>query len=234
MTVPPPPPPRTNYLLYGIVGAVVGLAIVVVVLLLSSDGDDAASTTTGATSETTTAETTATTASPTTTLAGSTSTSEATTTTTAAPAFAGDTNNKVAEGDLFTPFAFLDDIRFAQREEGFTRVVFDFEGAEVPWWAVSYAAGPFTNIGDEPVPVAGAAFLQIDLSSTSFDLSGEEVRETYDGPRRIPVESISVTEVVRLEDFEGVSTWIIGVRSEKPFLVGTLTDPPRVYVDIQD
>jgi hypothetical protein len=60
------------------------------------------------------------------------------------------------------------------------------------------------------------------------------VRITYEGPDRIDASSNSVTEIVVLEDFEGVSTLIIGVTAEKPFQVGTLTDPPRVYVDIQD
>ena len=28
--------------------------------------------------------------------------------------------------------------------------------------------------------------------------------------------------------------WVIGVTAEKPFTVGTLTDPPRIYVDMAD
>jgi hypothetical protein len=113
-------------------------------------------------------------------------------------------------------------------------VVFDFEGSDVPWWSVAYAPGPFTNLGDEPIAVGGSAFLEVVLSSTSFDLTGDEVRISYPGPDRVPVGTTSVVEVVRVEDFEGVSNWVIGVTSEKPFLIGTLTDPPRVYIDIQD
>jgi len=230
-TTPPPPPAETNYILWGLLGLIVGLAIVVVVLLLASDDGDEVAATTAATSSTTVATTT-TTAAPSSTTSAPPSTT--TTTTTTAPAFSGDTSDKVADGEPFGTFAFLADIRFAQREQGFTRVVFDFEGTEIPWWAAGYESGPFTNIGDELVPVGGDAFIKVDLSSTSFDLSGEEVRETYEGPRRIPVNSLSVVEIVRLEDFEGVSSWVIGVTGEKPFEVGTLTDPPRVYLDIAD
>jgi hypothetical protein len=227
--IPPPPAGRPNYLLYGLGGLIIGLSIVVVILVLTSTDEASTDTTVAATDTTAGTESTIT---PPTNAAPTTTAAE--TTTTAGAAFAGDTSSKVAPGNPFATFAFLDDIRFAQRDEGFTRVVFDFEGTDVPWWSVGYASGPFTNLGDEPIPVAGGAFLQVDLASTSYDLSGAEMRLTYEGADRIAVNSTSVVEVVRLEDFEGVSSWVIGVTSEKPFLVGTLTNPPRVFADIQD
>ena len=153
--------------------------------------------------------------------------------TTTAPGFTGDTATKSGQM-VGSPDPRLVDVRWAQRD-GFTRVVFDFGGdSGTPMYEVGYSSGPFTDLQGTPVPVAGTAFVQVNLASTSFDLSGAEVRITYEGPDRIDVSSNSVTEVVVLEDFEGVSTWIIGVTAEKPFQVGTLTDPPRVYVDIQD
>jgi hypothetical protein len=148
--------------------------------------------------------------------------------------FDGDTEAKTADGDLFSVFALLDDVRFAQRE-GFTRVVFDFEGEVVPWWDIRYEAGPFVGVPGDLVPVEGDSFLSILMSTSGFDLSTAEVRVVYEGPERIPVHSLSVTEIVRVEDFEAVSQWVIGIDSEpRPFQVGTLLDSPRLYVDISD
>ena len=221
--VPPPPPKGPNYLLLGLLGVIVGLLVVVIVLMVSG-GDETAATTQPTTTEVTTA-------------VGTDSTVAATTSAaafgTTVPAFAGDTEPKVAAGEPFGTFAFLAGVRFLQRE-GFTRVVFDFEGDTASWWSVEYAAGPFVSAADEPIPIAGTEFLRVVLSSTSFDLSGAEVRITYDGPERIEANTNSVVEIVRTDDFEGSSTWVIGVTGIKPFAVGTLTDPPRVFIDVAD
>jgi len=196
---------------------IVGLVIVVIVLLVTSGDDEAATTSAVAT------------------IAATSVTSDPLpTTATTLPPFPGDTGDEVAAGDPFGSFNFLHDVRVQQREEGFTRVVFGFEAGEIPWWSVGYAAGPFTSISDEPIPIDGSAFLRVVLSSVGYDLSGAEARITYDGPERIGADTNTVLEVVLIDDFEGVSTWVIGVDDMKPFLVGTLTDPPRIHIDIED
>ncbi len=215
---PPPPPPGPSYILFGLLGVIVALVIVVVVLLVTSGDDD-----------------TGTTAAANPTIAAMSSTSgPPPTTATTLPPFPGDTGDEVAVGNPFGTFNFLHDVRVQQREEGFTRVVFDFEDGDIPWWSAGYVAGPFTSTSDEPIPIDGAAFLRVVLSSVGYDLSGAEVRITYSGPERIAAGTNSVVEVVLVDDFEGVSTWVIGVDDLKPFVVGTLTDPPRVYIDIED
>lgn len=232
-TPPPPPPPSPNYVLFGLLGVIVALLVVVVVLLVSS-GDEESVATTAAANPTVAASSST---SGSTVEATSASTTEAPATTAAAttlPPFQGDTGDEVAAGDFFGTFNFLENIRFQQRQGGFTRVVFDFEDGDIPWWSVGYATGPFVDPGDNPIAVDGDAYLQVVLSSTSFDLSGAEVRITYDGPDRIPANTNSVVEIVNVDDFEGSSTWIIGVDGMKPFAVGTLTNPPRVYIDIGD
>ena len=212
---PPPPPPaaRPNYILFGLLGIIVGLLIVVVMLIVTSGDEDAPATTASAdptiAAPTTVVETT---------LAAATTATEATTTTL----------------EPFGVFNWLSEVRFQQRDEGFTRVVFDFEPGDVPWWSAEYTSGPFNSTGDGVIPVSGTDFLRVILSSTTYDLTGAEVRITYDGSERIPANTNSVTEVVLIDDFEGVSEWVIGVNGNKPFSVGTLTNPPRVYVDIGD
>ena len=213
----------------GVLGAIVGLLVIAVIILVSGGDNDPATTTAAANP----------------TVAASPSTSEPSVESTATPTtqvpatatlppFQGTTDEKVAAGEPFGTFNFLHDVRFQQREAGFTRVVFDFEEGDVPWWSVGYTAGPFTAISDEPIPVAGTEYLQVVLGSVGYDLSGTEVRITYNGPNRIAAGTNSVVEVVLIDDFEGISTWVIGVDGMKPFVVGTLTDPPRIYVDIED
>ena len=224
MTGPPSPPRREpSYALLALAGILAGLVVVVVVLLLTGGDDEAAPTTFPPTI-----------AAPTTSSAPPTTEVTTTAATTAPhPPFAGSTDPQQAPGDPFGAFAFLADVRVQQRE-GFTRVVFDFEGDTVPWWSVEYAAGPFVSISDEPIPIGGTAFLRVVLASTSFDLSGAEVRITYDGPEQVAANTRSVVEMVRTDDFEGSSTWVVGVMGVKPYAVGTLTGPARIFIDIED
>jgi hypothetical protein len=219
---------------------VVGLAVVglltALVVLVSVDRNsggraDAAATSSPATTATTMPTTTTTSTTTTTT---STTTTTTSTTTTTVP---DDADRGVeAAGEPFGDFALLTDVRVARREEGVTRVVFDFAESDVaPWWRVDYAEGPFIGSGGPPVDIDGDAFLRVTLSSSTVDLSGADVRTVYDGPDRIEAGTGGVVELAMVEDFEGVLVWVIGLEGgEHPFTVDTLTDPPRVYVDIAD
>jgi hypothetical protein len=148
----------------------------------------------------------------------------------------GDAEAKEAAGEPFGDFAQLTGIRFAEHAEGFTRIVFDFDESDgtVPWWRVEYDEGPFVGAGGPEVEVEGDAFLVVTLSSSGVDLSDAEPRETYSGDDRIEIDTATVAEMARVEDFEGVLVWVIGIRGgERPFTVDTLTGPPRVYIDVQ-
>ena len=118
-------------------GLITGLVITLAVIMLTSDGgDDTAATTAPTTNPsttlpTTTAPTTTTTAAPTTTAATTSSTS----TTTTIP-FPGDLSTKGTDSITGTPGA-LTDIRLGDHD-GYTRIVFDFEGAGEHWWTVGY------------------------------------------------------------------------------------------------
>lgn len=225
--VPPPAGRDPSYGLLALAGLLAGLVVVVVILLVTG-GDETVPATGPAT--TPTAAAARSTAAATTAAVATTATAA---TETPPSQFAGDTGPEVAGGDPFADFAFLTDVGI-QQHQGFTRVVLGFEGDTVPWWSVEYAAGPFVSAADEAIPVGGTAFLRVVLASTSFDLSGSEVRITYDGPERIAANTGSAVEIVRTDDFEGSSTWIVGVMGIKPFAVGTGTEPARVHIDIAD
>jgi len=209
-----------------------GFALALAVTAAACGDGTFGTTTTGAATTTSAATTTV----ATTTSAGTTTTATTTTTaaTTTTSAFAGDTGPE-ASPIRGVPSGLLTDVRYAQRE-GFTRIVFDFAGTDgFPAYDIRYQAGPFRNMADEVVPVAGTAFLRVQLQPASrVDLSVDPYVLTYTGPERIDPGTVSVEEVVFVEDFEANMVWVIGITGEKPFTVGTLTNPPRIYIDIAD
>ncbi len=121
----------------------------------------------------------------------------------------------------------------AARQDGFDRVVFEFEG-DVPGYAVRYVDRPINEDGSgNPVEVKGDSVLQVRMEPASgVDLSGAELRQTYKGPNRITPSTSVVTELVRTGDFEAVLTWVIGVKGKPGFRVDTTTGPPRLIIEI--
>jgi hypothetical protein len=91
---------------------------------------------------------------------------------------------------------------------------------EVPGYSISYQPGPFVQAGSgTPVPVAGNAFLVVKLNpATGFDFTTGQ--KSYTGPARLtPARTAFVVDLVRTGDFESVTTWVIGLRDEVPFIV---------------
>lgn len=121
----------------------------------------------------------------------------------------------------------------AAKQDGFDRVVFEFEGA-VPGYSVRYIDRPITeDASGETVEVKGDSVLQVRMEPASgADLSGEELRITYKGANRLTPSTAVVTELVRTGDFEAVLTWVIGVKGKPGFRVDTLTGPSRLIVEI--
>jgi hypothetical protein len=210
---------------FGILVAVLGglfvaLATVLIVLLFSRNGGE---TTTTAASDTTAAETTV----------GSTSTSEATTTsaatttgattstappttTTAAP-FAGTLDQKTGEVQG-TPAGRLTAIRSAGHE-GYTRVVFDFAAGGIPGYWIGYNSAGVLTVLLYPMD-----------ATTPYDAG------IFDGSGSHTVNEGSIVEVQDAGMGGGSGEWSFDIvlTGQKPFLVGTLADPPRIYVDIAD
>ena len=122
------------------------------------------------------------------------------------------------------------------RHEGYDRVVFQFAGDGLPGWEVAWVDGPVRQDGSgEAVEVPGAAVLGVRLDPASIvDLSGVELEQVYDGPDRVEGTGGTVVEVVRASDFEAVSRWAIGLADRVDFRVLTLSDPPRLVVDVRN
>lgn len=132
------------------------------------------------------------------------------------------------------PTALLTTVR-AARQEGFDRVVFEFEG-QAPGYDVRYVPRPVHEDGSgAPIEVRGGAVVQVRMEAASgSDLSSAVLRRTYTGPTRIDPKTPEVVEIVRTGDFEAVLGWAIGVRDRVDFKVTTLTSPGRVVIDLRN
>ncbi|HEX3127949.1 MAG TPA: hypothetical protein VH394_11520 [Thermoanaerobaculia bacterium] len=129
-----------------------------------------------------------------------------------------------------SPPAILREVRAAS-QEGFDRVVFEFEGNAVPGYRVGYVDPPATQCGSgEPVQVEGTARLQVRLVPAQAHTEAGEatVRERERRPG-LPV----VKELESICDFEADVTWVLGLAARNRFRVQELTGPPRLVIDIE-
>ena len=93
---------------------------------------------------------------------------------------------------------------------------------------------PFVDTAGTTQPVAGAAFLDVWLQGTSaVQLDAAQLIEHYPGPDRVSAgDTLVVTEVVDIDDFETNVHWTIGLTSQQPLTVTTLDAPGRLVIDI--
>lgn len=121
------------------------------------------------------------------------------------------------------------DVRVGEHE-GFDRVVYEMGGTGAPGFRVKYVDSAVAEGSGKPVDVQGGAVIQvlIDGSGYPFDSGVEQ----YAGPDPVPGVGGVVTEVNGWSVFEGVTQSFIGVTEKKPFSVTTLSNPPRVVVDV--
>lgn len=118
-------------------------------------------------------------------------------------------------------------------ESSVDRVVFEFENAGAPAVDLRYVDEVRADGSGDTVTVDGGAYLQARMEpAATADLSGADVRRTYDGPDRVTGDTEAVTEVVRTGDFEANLTWVIGLPERLPFRLSFLSDPSRVVVEI--
>ena len=126
------------------------------------------------------------------------------------------------------PGAQLTDVR-AARQDGFDRVVFEFDSA-LPGVNVEYVSPPALACGSGlPVEVAGDVLLQIRMSPAA---AHDDAGEVTFSPQAISPGLQSILAVVSICDFEGQVTWVVGLTSEADFTVVTLADRFRIVVDV--
>ena len=203
-------------------GLLVALAAVLIIFLVARNDDGATTTAAASTTETTTPGTTgptavSTTEAPTTTLGTTTTPTTTAAPTTTAPPFTGTLDDK--SGPVIgSPSGRVIDIRSADHD-GYARVVFDFSPGGVPSYFVGYTDAVTLTVILYPINDGDP------YDPGLFDAGGSH--------------PVNAGEIVSVEDGgmgagSGEYSFEIVVTAQRPFSVGTLADPPRLYVDIGD
>jgi hypothetical protein len=126
------------------------------------------------------------------------------------------------------PSAKLGAIRVA-RHPGYDRVVFQFEGAEVPGYRIEYVREiTLGETDDQYLTLQGGALVQATFQGSAT----EDYRPgTQTVPDRLTPGLAQVRQIGLAEDWEGVVRLGIGLDHRAGFRVLELHDPPRVVVD---
>lgn len=117
---------------------------------------------------------------------------------------------------------------------GFDRFVLEFAGNVVPHWSVHRmpsATFYYDGSGKELV-LPGTSGLQLYVDATAWDFENEQ--STFTGPGRFKPNSTNVlTEAANNGDFEGITSWALGLKQTSCYHVLELSNPPRLVIDIK-
>ncbi|MFY0563409.1 AMIN-like domain-containing (lipo)protein [Archangium lansingense] len=123
----------------------------------------------------------------------------------------------------------LREVRTA-RNEGFDRLVLQFDGDQVPGYHVEYIDKPVIKCGSgDPTELAGQGWLQVRVQPAQ---AHEGAQVTVAERKRKP--ALPVFQEMELTcDFEGEVTWVLGVKHPNKYRVMELKEPTRLVVDVQ-
>ncbi|WP_438616966.1 AMIN-like domain-containing (lipo)protein [Myxococcus xanthus] len=113
----------------------------------------------------------------------------------------------------------------------FDRVVFEFDGPQVPGYQLQYVDKPIIQCGSgDETPLAGKGFLQVTMSpARGHDDQGRATVAALEIKPKLP----TLLELVRTCDFEAEVTWVLGNKAPTDFRVMELRDPTRLVVDVK-
>jgi hypothetical protein len=125
----------------------------------------------------------------------------------------------------------------AATHEGCDRVVFDLNGLGHVGYLVRYVPTVHADPSDQPIRVAGGAVLQVTIQAPDFRESGHQPGRTpWQLGQRLVGAQTTLREIRFAGSFEHVTTFAVGLRSQRPFRVLVLPDPgnhvTRLVVDI--
>jgi hypothetical protein len=124
----------------------------------------------------------------------------------------------------------------AGRHECYDRLVLDIHGTAPRSWRVEYVRALTEDPSGRPVPLDGAADLQIVVGASDHDTSGRPTYRPADPRHLVGVTRFSAfRQVAAAGSFEGLTTVGLGVRARLPFRVFTLDSGgggSRVVVDV--
>lgn len=133
-------------------------------------------------------------------------------------------------GDATVAHAQLADVRVGSHD-GYDRIVFEFQNG-LPELQISRTTPPLLQDGSGfEMEVEGASFLQILMQGGTKQMPAGGV--SYGGPREFSTGFDQLLELEEGGDFEAVSTWYAGLAGEACVRAFTLSDPPRIVIDVE-
>jgi hypothetical protein len=117
------------------------------------------------------------------------------------------------------------------RNEGFDRVVFEFDGAQVPGYRIEYVEKPVIKCGSgDPTELSGQGALQVTLTPAQAHEGGTVTVAERARKPALP----ALLELKLTCDFEGEVVWALGTpKAPQPYRVLELREPTRLVVDVQ-
>jgi hypothetical protein len=123
----------------------------------------------------------------------------------------------------------LREVRSA-RNEGFDRVVFQFDGDQLPGYHLEYIDRPVIKCGSgDPTAIAGQGWLAVRIQPAQAHENGQVTVADRERKPGLPV----LEELELTCDFEAEVTWVLGVKHPNKYRVMELHQPTRLVVDVQ-
>ncbi|WP_149361989.1 AMIN-like domain-containing (lipo)protein [Lolliginicoccus suaedae] len=131
-------------------------------------------------------------------------------------------------------FLSVTDIRVGEHD-GYTRIVVDLAGqGNQPGYDIRYVDAAYAGGSGDPIAVSGDAILAFNVTGWGYPF--DTGVDPYSGPKTIGGPGSGSVAEIEVGTFnEGVAQMFVGVRGgQREFTAMTLTNPPRVVLDISD
>jgi hypothetical protein len=147
-----------------------------------------------------------------------------------APAeFKGTADNTLKENTNAPGAALLRDVRSATHPN-YDRVVFEFEGAQLPSYKIEYIDKLVRSCGSgDVVPFTGDAYLSVLFTGANAHTEAGEptIKDRTRSPNHTVIKDLKLTC-----DFEAEVEWVMGVSAPNKYRVLELKNPTRLVVDV--
>ncbi|WP_278315324.1 AMIN-like domain-containing (lipo)protein [Lolliginicoccus levis] len=119
--------------------------------------------------------------------------------------------------------------------DGYTRIVVDLAGqGNQPGYDIRYVDAAYAGGSGDPIAVSGDAILSFNVTGWGYPF--DTGVDPYSGPKTIGGPGSGSVAEIEVGTFnEGIAQMFVGVRGgQREFTAMTLTNPPRVVLDISD